>query len=106
GVMGRMGFSGRRLVVAVAVSIAMAAGTVSCSSGTGESQSAGHVPDRFVGTSVAGVALLSWSNSGGRLKVTIDVTGTEPAHPFKVVENRLSVDGRIDGPNVSLQSSS
>jgi hypothetical protein len=76
----------------------------SCASGPGGSRSAPHPADHFVGTTIEGVALLSWANTNGRLAVVIDMTRTDPARPSGVVEDRRSLVGRLDRGRVALQS--
>ncbi len=95
--------SRRRIVAAAFAVVALAACGGGASGGGGNS--AAKVPDHYVGRYIGGAALLAWTNTGGRLKVTIDLTHTDPTNPAAVLKDRLSLDGRLDGGNVVLQNS-
>lgn len=93
---------GARLLVSAVAVIAVA----SCGGGSGGgASSAARLPDHLVGRYVGGAALIAWTNNGGRLAVTMDLTHTDPANPTSVVQSRLSLTGRLDGTNVTLQNS-
>ena len=93
---------GPRLVVRAVAAISLAA----CGGGSGGGgSSAASLPAHLVGRYVGGAALIAWTNTGGRLAVTMDLTHTDPANPTSVVETRLVLSGRLDGTNVTLQNS-
>jgi hypothetical protein len=93
----------RHLVVATVAAVALAACGGGASGGGGNS--AAKVPDHFVGRYIGGAALLAWTNSAGHLKVTIDLTHTDPTKPSAIVKNRLSMNGRLENGNVVLENS-
>lgn len=96
----------RRLVVAAAVAVVALAACGGGGASGGGGNSAAKVPDHYVGRYVGGAALLAWTNNAGRLKVTIDTTHTDPTNPTSVLNDRISLDGHLDGGNVVLQNSS
>ncbi|MBV8950572.1 MAG: hypothetical protein JOZ99_06840, partial [Actinobacteria bacterium] len=69
---------GPRLIAAIMTVIALAACGSSSGGGGG---SAASLPDKYVGRYVGGAALLAWTNTGGRLAVTIAFTHADPANP-------------------------
>jgi hypothetical protein len=95
--------SARSLVATAVAAVVLGACGGGASGGGGHS--AATVPDHFVARYVGGAAYLAWTNTAGRLQVTIDLTRTDPASPAKVINNRLSLGGRIEGANVVLQNS-